>query len=178
MKSHAKAHHLQLVLMMAAVCLAAGTVRAQQAPEAVPEEQRIITVRVVTESGELLETNPPDIPARPDSPYQSEAVRESLRQLFRTGRYADVRAEATDVPGGVRLDFVVRRNFYIDLVHVVGLEPPPSEGVALAALRLGLGQAYRETLLTEALARLQATLAEEGYYQARIDYELSPVPRT
>ncbi len=178
MKRNAQAHWRRLVMVLAAVCLATGAALAQQAPEALPEEQRIVAVRVVTESGELLETNPPHIPSQPDSLYQSEAVRESLRQLFRTGRYADVRAEATDVPGGVRLDFVVRRNFYIDIVHVVGLEPPPGESVALAALRLGLGQAYRETLLAEALARLQATMAEEGYYQARIGYELSPVPGT
>src|SRR3989304_815718 len=119
MKSDAKAHWLRFGMMLAAVCLAAGAAPAQQAPEAIPEEQRIVVVRVVAESGELLETNPPESPTQPDSPYRSEAVREGLRQIFRTGRYADVRAEATDVPGGVRLDFVVRQNFYIDLVRVV-----------------------------------------------------------
>lgn len=165
-------------MMLVAVCLAAGAAFAQQTPEATPEDGRIVVVRVVTELGESLETNPPHIPAQPDTPYSSEAVRESLRQLFRTGRYADVRAEATDVPGGVRLDFVVRRNFYIDVVRVVGLQPPPSESTALAALRLGLGQPYSETVRTEALARLQATLAEEGFYDAKIGYELSPVPGT
>jgi outer membrane protein assembly complex protein YaeT len=165
-------------MMVAAVCLAASATLAQQAPEASSENRRIVVVHVITESGELLETNPPRIPAQPDAPYSSEAIRESLRQLFRSGRYADVRAEATDVPGGVRLDFIVRRNFYIDMVHVVGLEPPPGESTALAALRLGLGQAYRETVMTEAIARLQEVLAEEGFYEARVGYELSPVPGT
>ena len=60
-----------------------------------------------------------------------EAESASLRELFRTGRYADLRAELTDVPGGVRLDFVVRQNFYINRVQIEGLREPPSEALAL-----------------------------------------------
>ena len=60
-----------------------------------------------------------------------EAESASLRELFRTGRYADVRAELTDVPGGVRLDFVVRQNFYINRVQIEGLREPPGEALAL-----------------------------------------------
>ena len=58
----------------------------------------------------------------------------SLRALFRTGQFADVRAELTDVPGGVRVDFVVRQNLYINRVQIVGLREPPGESRAISAL--------------------------------------------
>jgi len=39
---------------------------------------------------------------------------ESLRELFPLGPLCGLAPELTDVPGGVRLDFVVRQNFYIN----------------------------------------------------------------
>ena len=80
------------------------------------EAPRVVAVRVVEEFGGVLEQNPPKLTIQPGQPYSTEAESASLRELFHTGRYADVRAELTDVPGGVRLDFVVRQNFYINRV--------------------------------------------------------------
>jgi outer membrane protein assembly complex protein YaeT len=174
---HTRARVARLGIIAALVCFPAGPLAAQDpAPDSA--EPRIVSVRVVTESGELLEENPAEIPARPGSAYSSEIVRDTLRQLYRTGRYADVRAEAADAAGGVRLDFVVRQNFYIDRVRIAGLVEPPTQAQALASLRLGLGQTFRESLLAEAIGHLRATLAEEGLYQAHIEHELEPVAST
>jgi outer membrane protein assembly complex protein YaeT len=172
----ASAHGLRVGVLLALVWTT--TASAQQPAQAPPEAQRVVAVRIVTESGELLQENPPQIPVQPGSAFDSENVRESLRQLYRTGRFADVRAEAVDAPGGVRLDFVVRQNIFIDRVRVTGIREPPSEGVTLAALRLGLGQTFRESLLEEALTRLRETLAEEGLYQPQIECELERVTPT
>jgi len=43
-----------------------------------------------------------------------------------------LRAELADVPGGVRLDFVVRQNMYINRVQIEGLHEPPAEALARA----------------------------------------------
>src|SRR6202162_5520809 len=138
------------------------------------EPPRVVAVRVVTESGAALEQNPPQLTLQPGQVFSMEAEGTSLRELFRTGRYADLRAELTDVPGGVRLDFVVRQNFYINRVQIEGLHEPPAEALALSALRLNLGETFRDSDMKEALDRLRQTLVDDGQYQAKIDYATTP----
>ena len=99
----------------------------------------VVAVRVVTETGAVLEENSSKLTLQPGQPYSVKAEQATLRELFHTGRYADLRAELADVPGGVRLDFVVRQNLYINRVRIEGLREPPGEPLALSSLRLNLG---------------------------------------
>jgi len=151
--------------------------QAASAAPTLPDGQTVVVVRIVTDAGQVLEENPA-LAAQAGKPFDSEAVRESLKQLHRTGLYSDVQAQTTAVPGGVRLDFVVRRNFYVNQVRVEGLREPPGQGVALAALRLKLGVAFREGELEEGLKRLMEVLREDGFYQAQVAHELTPHPET
>jgi len=168
------------VATLAALLLSGAWLAAQaQQPQALPEEgQKIAAVRIVGESGEVVEENPAALPLRLGTSYSAEAVRESLRWLYRTGRFADIRAEATPTPAGLRVDFVVRQNFYVNIVRVTGLRQNPSEAYAMAALRLPLGSIFRESDLREALDRLRQVLDTEGLYQEQIDRELAPHPDT
>jgi outer membrane protein insertion porin family len=142
------------------------------------EPPRVVAVRVVAESGAVLEQNPPKLTLQPGQSFSMEEESASLRELFRTGRYADLRAELADVPGGVRLDFVVRQNLYINRVQIEGLHEPPGEALALSALRLNVGEPFRENDMKEALARLRQTLEDDGQYQAKLDYVATPHPDT
>jgi len=137
-----------------------------------------VAVRVVTESGAVLEENPPKLTIQPGQPFSLETESTSLRELFRSGRYADLRAELADVPGGVRLDFVVRQNYYINRVQIEGLHEPPGEALALSALRLNVGEPFRESDMKEALDRLRQTLEDDGQYQAKLGYTTTPHPET
>jgi outer membrane protein insertion porin family len=150
----------------------AGSIAAQSS--APGEPPRVVAVRVVAESGAVLEQNPPKLTLQPGQPYTTEAESASLRELFRTGRYADLRAELADVPGGVRLDFVVRQNLYINRVQIEGLREPPGEALALSALRLNVGEPFRESDMKDALDRLRQTLEDDGFYQAKLDYVTTP----
>ena len=168
---------VRVAIWLSAICLfCAGSATAQNGPSGEPS--RVVAVRVVTESGSVLEQNPPQLTLQPGQPFSMEAESASLRELYRTGRYADLRAELTDMPGGVRLDFVVRQNFYINRVQIAGLREPPGESLALSALRLNLGEIFRESDMKEALERLRQTLEDDGQYQAKIDYETTPHPDT
>ena len=157
--------------MLCAASLAAQSASSGATP-------RVVEVRVVTESGGVLEQNPPKLTVQPGQLYSVDAESSSLRELFRSGRYADLRAEVTDVYGGVRLDFVVRQNFYINRVQIEGLREPPGEALALSALRLGVGETFREMDMKDALDRLRQTLEDDGQYQAKVDYVTTPHPDT
>jgi len=168
---------IQIAIWLSAICFScAAFVSAQDGPSTEPP--RVVAVRVVTESGSVLEQDPPELTIKRGQPFSMDAESASLRELFRTGRYADLRAELTNVPGGVRLDFVVRQNLYINRVQIVGLREPPGESRAISALRLNLGEIFRESDMKDALDRLRQTLEDDGQYQAKLDYTATQHPDT
>ena len=155
---------------------AAGPARAQStsASEDSVLGRNLVLVRVVEPPDHLLEENPSGLALQPGIPLGRDALRSSLRTLYATGRYADITAEAFSVPGGVRLDFLVRRNFFIGDVRFEGLLEPPSGAQALGALRLGLGETFRESDLHRGLARVGQIMRENGFYGPVFDPQLSP----
>jgi outer membrane protein assembly complex protein YaeT len=148
----------------------AGPAEAAEAPKAAPT---VVEVRLVSEDGKTLQTLP-EIAVRPGAPLDSRQVADSLRTLYRTGDYADLKVVAVEVEGGVRLDFVARENLFFGEVRIEGLTPPPSEASAAAAMQLALGQTYRGGLLDEALSRMKDALLEDGLYQAEVSAETLP----
>jgi outer membrane protein insertion porin family len=167
-----------LLLLLASIglgCLC-GAAQTQTADQF--EGRRVIAIRIVDQSGEVLEGNVNNLSLRADQPFTIEAERQSLRQLYRTGWYSNIVARVTNEPEGLRLDFVVQRNFFINAVQVHGLHEPPSDSVALSSLRLALGEPFRESDMRDALDRLRNTLEDEGLYQAKVTYHLTPHPQT
>jgi outer membrane protein insertion porin family len=138
------------------------------------EGQNVVEVRVVGESGEVLTKEIPELPLSSGHPYDAELVRTTLRKLYGTGDYSDLRAVVTNVSGGLRVDFVAQRNYFIGVVRIEGLTEPPSDSAAFSAIRLPVGTEFRESDLTDAVARLTETLAQEGLYQAKVTAERTP----
>lgn len=166
-----------------ALLIGGGSTRAQalqDAPSVIPtaEPPRIAAIRIVREDGQVLSEGPAGIAVETGKPLDRGKVAESLRVLYRTGDYADLRAVLTTVPDGVRLDFVVRENLFFNQVRIEGLVAPPSDASAAAAMQLALGQTYRRTTVSEAVERLRETLREEGLYQAEVSAETVPHAKT
>ena len=81
----------RFAVWLSAFCLfCASPVAAQNGSSGEPP--RVAAVRVVTESGAILEQNPSELTIQPGQPYSREAESASLRELFRSGSYADLRA--------------------------------------------------------------------------------------
>ena len=137
----------------------------------------VVAVRIVRESdNHVLVESASGTSVEVGKPLDREKVAEGLRALYRTGDYADIKAEVTPVADGVRLDFVVKENLFFNQVCLEGLEAPPTEASAAAAMQIGLGQTYRKQTVDEALERLRETLREEGLYQAQVSAENVPHP--
>jgi outer membrane protein insertion porin family len=156
---------------LACVLLTCVSVRAQ---ELLVEGRRVAEIRVVDETGKSIMEAAPALPLQEGKPFDFGAERESLRKLYLTGDFSDIRVTATPVAGGLRVDFIVRRNYYNNVVRVEGLKEPPSEPAALAALRLGLGEPFRESALRAAVERLQEALHADGLYLAKVTWDLTP----
>src|SRR5580704_1061838 len=141
-------------------------------------EPNVVAIRIVKEDGHVLSEGPSGITAETGKPLDRGKVAESIRALYRTGDYADLQAIVTPVPGGMRLDFVVRENMFFNQVRIEGLAAPPTDSSAAAAMQIGLGQPFRQATVTEALERLRETLREEGLYQAEVSAETVPHAET
>jgi outer membrane protein insertion porin family len=167
---------LLMPLLGGGVVCAQATV-GQQLAEKLPSGP-VQEIRVVDENGKVLSLSPKAIAVKVGEPLNRDDVASSIRTLYKTGDYAEIKAVAEPASGGVRLDFVVSQNIYINRVVIQGLKPPPSEASASGALQLSLGQTYRTGLLEEAVTRLKETLQQDGLYQAKVTVKEEPHPET
>src|SRR5216684_1594160 len=136
----------------------------------------VVAVRIVTEDGRVLSEAPRGLPVSIGKLLDREQVAESIRTLYRTGDYADLRAMATRVDGRVRVDFVVREQLFFNQVIIHGLVSPPTEASAIAAVQLALGEPYQADPVNEGLERLRELLREEGFYAAQVSAQTVPHP--
>jgi len=136
----------------------------------------VVAVRIVTEDGRVLSEAPRGLPVSIGKPLDREQVAESIRTLYRTGDYADLRAMSTPVDGGVRVDFVVREQLFFNQVIIHGLVSPPTEASAIAAVQLALGEPFQADTVNEGLERLRELLREEGFYETQVSAQTVPHP--
>ncbi|HZC66758.1 MAG TPA: POTRA domain-containing protein, partial [Candidatus Dormibacteraeota bacterium] len=180
-----RANRLRAFLAMALFSGAAHA-RAQEtpAPAAAPQpntaspQVSVVAVRVVTEDGRVLSDCPRGVPVEIGKPLQRSDVAAGLRALYRTGDYSDLRAVTTLVVGGIRLDFIAVENLYFNQVIIEGLQAPPSDASAAAAMQINLGDIYRRSTVDEGLERLREALRGDGLYTAALKAETVPHPQT
>src|SRR6266849_3407868 len=153
-----------------------GQVSAATAQNAASTDENVVVVRIVTEDGRVLSEAPAGLAVAIGKRLNREQVAESIRALYRTGDYADVRAISTPMDGGVRVDFVVREHLFFNQVIIHGLVSPPSEASAIAAVQLALGEPYQSDAVNEGLERLRELLREEGFYAAQVSAQTVPHP--
>ncbi|HXZ19036.1 MAG TPA: POTRA domain-containing protein [Candidatus Acidoferrales bacterium] len=169
---------ISLALLAGSLCPARAAAHAAPAAEETLLGQPVASVRVVEAPGHVLAENPSNLAVVPGRPLERDALRSSLRRLYATGRYADITAEAFSTPEGLRVDFLVRLNTFIGDVRFEGLQEPPSGAQALGALRLGLGERFRQADLDRGLARVDQILRENGFYAPVFNPEVRPRPGT
>ena len=138
------------------------------------EGQRVTGIRVVDQTGSVVSEKIPPLALQIGKPFDFSDERQCLRDIYRMGDYADIRVNAVPETGGMRVDFVVRRNYFNNVIRIVGLKEPPTEPAALASLRLVLGEPFRESAVREAAGRLESALHDDGLYQAKISWALEP----
>ncbi|HEY2461731.1 MAG TPA: POTRA domain-containing protein [Candidatus Acidoferrum sp.] len=164
---------------MAMLC-GASLARAQTAPGPAIAENgaTVVSVRIVSEDGRVLSEAPKNIPVQAGKTVERAEVADSIRALYRTGNYSDLRAVETAVDGGVRIDFVAHEQMFFNQVVIVGLVSPPSDATAIAAMQLTLGAPYNKAAVEEGVGRLRDTLHDEGLYAAQVSAETVEHPDT
>jgi outer membrane protein assembly complex protein YaeT len=111
-------------------------------------------------------------------PLDPAKVSESLKRLYATGRFSELRAEGAQEGDGVSLTFVARAQYFVGIVTAEG-NPGSIEARALVtASRLRLGQPLTDEDLHAAHKRLSDLLVTNGYYQFHITHAIERNPDT
>jgi outer membrane protein insertion porin family len=104
-------------------------------------------------------------------PLERDQVRESIRALFATGRFADIQAEVAPSGDGVALSFATSPNFFVGAVTVEGAPARPNANQILNAAKFQLGDLYAHDKLSRALENIRQLMQEDGYYRGQVTAE-------
>jgi len=118
------------------------------------------------------------IPQKAGTPLDRNQVRDSIRALFATGRFADIQAEAAPSGTGVILTFVTSPNFFIGALDVEGAPNRPNRNQIVNASKFQFGELHTQEKLDRALQNIRQLMQENGYYRARVTAESTLNPAT
>jgi outer membrane protein insertion porin family len=118
------------------------------------------------------------LPLRAGEALGRDQLRDSIRALYATGRFADIQAEAIPSGSGVVLSFVTSPNFFVGAVEVEGASGHPNRNQIVNATKFALGDLYSQDKLERALQNIRLLMQENGYYRARVSAESTANPAT
>lgn len=160
--------------------LAAGGVQRAGAQSSASSEtawgQPVVDIRIESDEKMSVSEFPRAITQRINAPLDRSRVAESLKNLYATGRFRELRVDVRQEKTGVVLIFVGQMQLFLGVVRVDGAPPGMRPGTLRSASRLRLGQPLSEEDLTAARDRLSALLVANGYYQAKVTSELERHP--
>lgn len=107
-------------------------------------------------------------------PLDPEKVAESLRQLYATGLFQSVRALGQREGSGVALIFRGVPRMFIGTVTVSGARGATVNTQLERASRLNPGTRFTQPKIAAALGVMREVLAENGYFEPGITYDLTP----
>lgn len=111
------------------------------------------------------------LPQKVGAALDRDHIRESIRILYATGRFADIQVEAVPSGNGVALSFVTSPNFFVGAVDVDGAPSRPNANQIVNAAKLQLGELYNRDKLDRALENIRQVMQENGYYKAKVSAE-------
>jgi outer membrane protein insertion porin family len=130
----------------------------------------VVELPGVSDADRLLQM----LPQKAGEPLDRDQVRESIRVLYATGRFADLQAEVTPSGSGVRLVFTSSPNFFVGAIEVEGAPGHPNANQIVNATKFQLGELYTSEKLDRAIQNVRQLMQENGYYRAKINTETKP----
>ncbi len=105
-------------------------------------------------------------------------LRQSIQNLFASGRYSDLAVDAEETDSGVSLRFLTKRAYFVGRLLVTGVKEPPNNGQLTSATKLRLGMPFHDADTREALSSLQILLLQNGFYHAHVEANVVRRPET
>ena len=110
-------------------------------------------------------------------PLRLTTVSEAIEELYATGYYDDIQAQADPQAEGVVVRFVTKTRWFVGHVGAEGKIPqPPNRGQLTNGTQLTLGQAFDETTLKAAEDTMTRLFRDNGLYEAKVNTSIDREP--
>jgi outer membrane protein insertion porin family len=116
------------------------------------------------------------LPQSEGAPLDREKVAASLRQVFETGLFDSVEVSGQREGDGVALVFLGKARMFIGVVTVDGAKGATVNSQLQRAGRLNPGTRFTDAKLTDAVEQMKALLADNGFNESKITFDLRPNP--
>jgi len=145
-----------------------GEIAPPESPQPTPEPQVLVSEVVVEGVGAGLQNEVYQaIQTRPGRTTTRSQLQEDINAIFATGYFADVRAEPSDTPLGVRVTFVVEPNPVLQSVQVQGNQVLTQEAVN-QIFRPQYGQTLNFRRLQAGIKQLNQFYQSRGYVLGQV----------
>lgn len=115
------------------------------------------------------------IATQPGDRYDAARIAEDVRQVHALGFFENVRVLASQSPDGRVLTFEIEENPVVRQITIAGNDSIDADRIR-DQLTLTTGATLDLPLLHENSDRIEALYRAEGYYQAKVTQEVSPLP--
>lgn len=139
-----------------------------------------LPVRRITVEGiaaDRIRTVMSHLPLVSGAPLSDDKLRQSLREIYATGLMDGVQVEGERDGDGVDIVFRGQPRTFIGNVVVDGARGATVNTQLERASQLAAGTRFTEAKMTRALEQMRATLARDGFNEAKITPELNPRPQ-
>ncbi len=113
---------------------------------------------------------------QPGDPYSDEAIDKSLEMLWLKGLFSDITVRATELPGGVKLLYILTPRVRLKEIKFRGNRWIPEERL-LKIMGVSPGEEFHPDKLKEYQEALRKVYEEHGYLRARVRIEVRPFPQ-
>jgi outer membrane protein assembly factor BamA len=114
------------------------------------------------------DTLPGQLPQQAGGPLDPAKVTASIRRLFATGRYRDIRVEGQRAGDGVTLIFVGTARYFVGRVTVAGVKDERLASLLEYATKLDPGTAFTSSAVPAGTEGVRQSLASSGYFEPTI----------
>ena len=157
-----------LCLSLAALCLWTGRLHCADL-----ENLPLTSIRFSPDNGRLLEEHGNElILLKVGEPLDRRDLGQTIRNLFATGRYERIEADAVPENEGVALTFLVERSYFIGQVTVAGVPAPPTVNQLANATNLAAGELLTQRRIDSAEQGVLQLLRDNGFPDALIQPEI------
>jgi outer membrane protein insertion porin family len=132
---------------------------------------RGLRVEKITFEGVVFDAKDPlpdELEQQAGQPLEPAKVEESVRQLFASGRYRDIRVDGERGAGGVTLIFSGTPQFFVGRVTIDGVKTERLSSLLEYATKLEPGTDFTEPAIPAATAGVKQSLASNGYFQPTV----------
>jgi outer membrane protein insertion porin family len=165
-----------LFIFVAFVTGQAKLLDAQQTPSLAGRP--VTSLQLKCDCNLTLQNFPGEVIQKLHQPLDPALISESLKHLYASGRFTELKADGVPESDGVAITFVARAQYFVGVVTAEGNPSSIEARAVVTASRLRLGQPLTEESIDAAQKRLNNLLLANGYYQSVITNQVNRDPDT